>query len=67
MDKLHQEVATERYEMLVRHVLNANMAGHAVTFRLHDETEDYWVFEVRCKVCDWWDHWDERKSDWNAV
>ncbi len=67
MDKPHQEVAAERYDMLVRHVLNAPMAGHTLKFFLFDQTEDHFVFEVGCTVCDWWDHWDERKSDWNAT
>ena len=65
-DKLHVEVATERYDMLVRHVLNAPMAGHAVTFRLTSEDDTHYQFEVRC-WCDWWDHWDERKEDWIAT
>lgn len=72
MDDLHKEVATERYEMLVKHALlknNHGGRGHNLLFGYGtsgelDETEDHFLFEVRCLTCGWWDHWDERKSDW---
>ena len=66
-DKPHVEVAAERYDMLVRHVLNAPMAGHSITFRLEEETDTHYQFTITCGVCLWWDGWDERKEDWIAT
>ena len=70
MDKLHKEVATERYEMLIRHAIKEpkishDTLGHKLIFGMIDSGRDgYFLFEVRCFTCGWWDHWDERKSDW---
>ena len=64
MDKLHKEVATERYEMIINHILKGNLpVSHHVKVMLQDSSDDFYLFEAHC-TCGWWDHWDERVSDW---
>ncbi len=70
MDELHKMVATSRYEMLVNHTLK----GHTLEVSLVESVRpnvdniDFHLIEVQCQTpsCNWWDHWDERKSDWTT-
>lgn len=58
---IDKDVAAERYEMLLNHALLHDGAGAVATFLMSEDPEFY-LFEVACEMCDWWDHWDERKE-----
>jgi hypothetical protein len=47
-------------------MLLTHAASHGVdaslTVVLLSEDDKFYQFEIKCDLCDWWDHWDERKT-----
>lgn len=64
---------SERYEMMIGHIVRHPEEDRGpMEVLVIDEDKDpsgFYQIEVRCTVdiCDWWDHWDERKEDWNGI
>lgn len=70
-DVEHQVVKAERYEMAISHMLTHSQDQTAIiTVRMvPSDDPNYHLIEVACMAahCKWWDHWDERKEDWQVT
>lgn len=57
------EAAVERIDQLLTHALK-----HDVTIRkLPDSQQGFYLFELQCNQCGWWDRWDERTIEEREV
>lgn len=62
----HQETMANRYSMVIDHQIKNPGHNRIELLCLDRQDPKYYLFEARCISihCDWWDHWDERKEDW---